>query len=150
MRFKLPASSSAFALVALLSSACAADNDAKPMLRIGTHVFKVEIAATPDQRQQGLMGRKQLADNSGMLFVFDYPGRHCFWMRNTPLPLSIAFIDDLGRIVNLADMQPYTDAFHCPTAPVRYALEITHGGFTQRSIVPGIQVQGLNESQFHR
>ena len=143
MRFKLPAWSSALALVAVLSSACAADNDAQKTLRIGTHAFKVEIAATPEQRQLGLMGRSQLADNSGMLFVFDYPGQHCFWMRNTPLPLSIAFIDDRGRIVNLADMQPYTDALHCPTAPVRYALEIPQGGFAQRSIVPGMQIQGL-------
>jgi len=127
----------------MLSSACAAENDARQPLRIGPHAFEVEIAATPQQRERGLMGRSRLPENGGMLFVFDYAGRHCFWMRNTPLPLSIAFIDAAGRIENLANMQAHSDTLHCPTAAVRYALEVSQGGFRKRYIVPGALVEGL-------
>lgn len=134
---------SALALAVILSSACAAENDAQQPLRIGTHTFHVEVAATPQQRERGLMGRSRLPENGGMLFVFDYSGRHCFWMRNTPLPLSIAFIDDAGRIANLADMQPHTETLHCPASAIRYALEVSQGGFQQRGIVPGARVDGL-------
>ena len=89
------------------------------------------------------MGRTRLPANGGMLFIFDDVGQHCFWMRNTPLPLSIAFIDDTGRIANLADMQPYTEALHCPITAIRYALEIEQGGFATRGITPGARVEGL-------
>lgn len=142
MRFN-PATTGALTLVAALSGACAAENDTRHTLRIGPHAFEVEIAATPEQRQRGLMGRDRLPDNGGMLFVFESPGRHCFWMRDTPLPLSIAFIDDAGRIVGLADMQAHTDTLHCPATAVRYALEIAQGGFVRRRIAPGMQVHGL-------
>lgn len=142
MHFK-PGCFGALALTAVLSSACAAENDGQQPLRIGPHTFQVEVAATPQQREHGLMGRTRLPENGGMLFVFDYAGRHCFWMRNTPLPLSIAFIDDAGRIVNLADMQPHTDTLHCPASAIRYALEVPQGGFQQRNIGSGTQVNGL-------
>lgn len=150
MRCNPTAWTSALALVVALSTACAAENDARHTLHIDTHTFEVEVAATPEQRQRGLMGRDHLADNGGMLFVFEEAGQHCFWMRDTPLPLSIAFIDDAGHIVSLADMQPHTDTLHCPETPVRYALEIEQGGFTQRTIVPGMQVQNLQSSVRHR
>lgn len=150
MRFERATWTSALALVVVLSSACAAEEDARQALRIGTHHFEVEIAATPEQRQRGLMGRDHLADNGGMLFVFEEAGQHCFWMHDTPLPLSIAFIDDAGHIVDLADMHPHSDTLHCPAAPVRYALEIEQGGFTRRTIVPGMQVQNLQSSVRHR
>ena len=133
----------ALALAVVLSSACAAENDAQHPLRVGSHTFQVEIATTPQQRQRGLMGRNRLPENGGMLFVFDNGGRHCFWMRNTPLPLSIAFIDEGGRIVNLDDMQPHTDTLHCPASPIRYALEVAQGDFRQRGIVPGTSIEGL-------
>ena len=74
---------------------------------------------------------------------FEQAAPHCFWMRNTPLPLSIAFIDDSGRIAGLADMQPHTDTLHCPATEVRYALEVQQGGFRQRGIAAGMQVSGL-------
>ena len=131
------------ALLLLCAAAGATATDTRLPLRIGAHTFQVEIAATTPQRERGLMGRTQLAENGGMLFVFDYAGRHCFWMRNTPLPLSIAFIDDAGRITNLADMQPHTETLHCPTSAMRYALEVPQGGFHQRRIVPGAMVYGL-------
>lgn len=134
---------SVLALTVVLSSACAAESAGQQSIRIGPHAFQVEVAATSQQRQRGLMDRTRLAENGGMLFVFDDAGRHCFWMRNTPLPLSIAFIDDAGRISNIADMQPHTDTLHCPATAIRYALEIAQGGFAQRRIVAGVQVNGL-------
>lgn len=112
-------------------------------LRVGAHAFQVEVAATPQQRQQGLMGRTHLAADTGMLFVFEQPGRHCFWMRDTPLPLSIAFIDASGRIAGLADMQPRSDTLHCPAGDVRYALEVRQGEFQRRGIGVHLQVDGL-------
>ena len=134
--------SSALALIALCATASAAAGDSRSV-RIGEHVFQVEVASTPAQRARGLMGRSALAANGGMLFVFEQAGRHCFWMRNTPLPLSIAFIDDSGRIVSLDDMQPHTDTLHCPADDVRYALELPLGAFRIRGIAAGASVGGL-------
>jgi uncharacterized membrane protein (UPF0127 family) len=131
-------------LVALaLFAAPAAARDARVPLAIGTHVFQVEVAATPTERARGLMGRTRLPANGGMLFVFETADRHCFWMRNTPLPLSIAFIDAAGRIVSLADMAPRTDTLHCPPSEIRHALEVAQGGFAARGIAPGARVEGL-------
>lgn len=129
------------ALALLLASGTAG---AGPLpLRIGPHAFQVEVASTPSQRQRGLMGRTHLAADGGMLFVFEQPGRHCFWMRDTPLPLSIAFIDPAGHIASLADMQPRTETLHCPGTDVGYALEVRQGEFQRRGIAPRAQVDGL-------
>ncbi|AAZ98616.1 exported protein [Thiobacillus denitrificans ATCC 25259] len=130
----------AFAL--LLAGAADAGGDSAT-LRVGPHVFEVEVAATPRARQRGLMGRTHLAADRGMLFVFEQPGRHCFWMRDTPLPLSIAFIDAAGRIANLADMAPRSETPHCPKREVRYALEVRQGEFRRRGIQPQMRVDGL-------
>lgn len=127
----------------LWSAGCAAENSATLPLTIGKQLFQVEVAATPRERERGLMVRKQLPANGGMLFVFEQAAPHCFWMHNTPLPLSIAFIDSQGRIVNLADMQPHSDDLHCARTNVRYALEVAQGGFAQRGITAGAQVEGL-------
>jgi uncharacterized membrane protein (UPF0127 family) len=102
-----------------------------------------EVADTPALRTRGLMGRQSLAPNHGMLFVFEQPQQQCFWMRNTPLPLSIAFLDDEGRISSMADMQPLSEATHCSPIPVRYALEMEQGWFTKRGIQPGEIIRGL-------
>lgn len=134
---------SALALVMLSVPTSAIAGDAVWPLRIGSHTFQVEIAATPQQRSRGLMGRTQLAADGGMLFVFEQPGRHCFWMRDTPLPLSIAFINAAGRIAGLADMQPRSDSQHCPDSDVRYALEVRQGEFQRRGITTRVQVDGL-------
>lgn len=133
----------ALALVALCSAAGAATSDARLPLRIGPHAFVVEVAATPAARGRGLMGRTHLAADGGMLFVFEQPGRHCFWMRDTPLPLSIAFIDSTGRIASLADMHPRSESLHCPGTDVRYALEVRQGEFQRRGIAARAQVDGL-------
>ncbi len=132
-------------LAALLAASSLALADAtlpKLALHAGAHTFEVEVAATPQQRQTGLMGRTRVADDAGMLFVFDEKGMHCFWMKNTLIPLSIAFLADDGRIVNVQDMQPQTQDFHCSQAAVRYALEVKQGGFRSRGIQPGMRVSG--------
>lgn len=127
----------------LLCSTTAAASDARLPLQIGPHAFQVELATTPWQRERGLMGRTHLPADGGMLFVFEQPGRHCFWMRDTPLPLSIAFIDSAGRIASLADMQPRTETLHCPATDVRYALEVPQGEFQRRGITARARVDGL-------
>ena len=134
---------SALALIVFCGVASAAENRALLPLHIGPHAFQVEVAATPSERRRGLMGRTHLPADGGMLFVFEQPGRHCFWMRDTPLPLSIAFIDAAGRIASLADMQPRSDSLHCPNTEVRYALEVRQGEFQRRGITPRAQVDGL-------
>jgi len=103
----------------------------------------VEVAATPEVRNRGLMFRQSLPPDHGMLFVFDNETTTCFWMRNTPLPLSIAFIDKTGRIINLRDMQPHSEADHCPDRPMRYALEMPQGWFDRYGIKAGTVVEGL-------
>ncbi len=114
-------------------------------LQIGTHTIKAEVARSKEARQRGLMYRLKLADNSGMLFIFDQKSAHCFWMRNTLIPLSIAFLDDNGTIINIEDMQPQTDANHCAQAPTRYALEVSQGWFTKKGVQAGDKVSGLPE-----
>ena len=105
--------------------------------------IQAEIASTPGERARGLMGRKSLAPNHGMLFVFESAERQCFWMKNTPLSLTIAFIADDGTIANTADMQPFSETPHCSEAPVRYALEMEQGWFRQRGVLTGDRVSGL-------
>ena len=146
MRYKASAKIGRFGTLALLllcGTAHATESAARLPLRIGNHVFRVEVAATPQQREHGLMARSRLPADAGMLFVFENTARYCFWMRDTPLPLSIAFIDDNGRIATLADMKPNTDTLHCPSTEVRYALEVPQGGFKQRGIAAGARVSGL-------
>ncbi|TFL11431.1 DUF192 domain-containing protein [Pusillimonas caeni] len=112
-------------------------------LSLGAATAHVEIAATPEVRNRGLMFRESLPPDHGMLFVFEQETAQCFWMKNTPLPLSIAFIDARGRIINMRDMQPHSEATHCPAGPMRYALEMPRGWFLQYGIEPGQQVEGL-------
>jgi uncharacterized membrane protein (UPF0127 family) len=106
------------------------------------HNIRAELAITPEQRQTGLMYRRDLATQEGMLFVFEEPQPQCFWMRNTPTALTIAFVADNGRIVNLADMKPFDESSHCSTLPVRYVLEMNQGWFAKRGIKPGFKLTG--------
>ncbi|CAM3445293.1 DUF192 domain-containing protein [Bordetella sputigena] len=115
----------------------------KTQLSAGIHVIQAEVANTDETRQRGLMFRKQLEGNDGMLFVFERPDRQCFWMHNTPLPLSIAFIADDGTIANIEDMAPETDDTHCSRKPVRYALEMAQGWFASHGISTGQKIDGL-------
>ena len=111
-------------------------------LSAGMHVIRAEVARTPLQHQTGLMFREQMAPHEGMLFVFDALERRCFWMKNTLLPLSAAFIADDGSIVNIADMQPQTEQSHCSAQPVRFVLEMNQGWFAKRGIKPGFRLKG--------
>ncbi|HVG03862.1 MAG TPA: DUF192 domain-containing protein [Burkholderiaceae bacterium] len=112
-------------------------------LTIGIHVITAEVASTPQSRMIGLMMREHLAPNHGMAFVFEDKSQHCFWMRNTVIPLSIAFIDDDGTISNIADMAPKSEASTCPLRPVRYALEMSQGWFAKRGVTAGQRIAGL-------
>ncbi len=129
--------------VALLCSA----EDGQPKLATtrlsaGIHNIQAEVAQTPDQREIGLMYRKAMAANEGMLFAFEEPGQQCFWMKNTLLPLSVAFVADDGTIVNLDDMKPLTLDGHCSTKQVRFVLEMNQGWFAKRGIKAGEKLQG--------
>ncbi|MEP7296191.1 MAG: DUF192 domain-containing protein [Burkholderiales bacterium] len=115
-----------------------------PAIRISTgmHVLQVQLAQTPEQQQIGLMFRKTMGTNEGMLFVFDEPRQQCFWMKNTLLPLSVAFIADDGSVVNLDNMKPQTLDSHCSTKPVRFVLEMNVGWFDKRGIKAGSKFTG--------
>lgn len=111
-------------------------------LTAGMHNIRAELAITPEQRQKGLMYRRDLASHEGMLFVFDEPMTQCFWMKNTPTPLTIAFLADDGTVVNLADMQPFDERSHCSTKPVRLVLEMNQGWFAKRGLKAGSKLSG--------
>jgi uncharacterized membrane protein (UPF0127 family) len=112
-------------------------------LSAGIHVIQAEVASTMGTRSQGLMQRKSMAQGAGMLFLFDESAGHCMWMKNTLIPLSVAFIDERGEIANIADMQPLDETTHCAARPVRYALEMNQGWFSKRGISPGTVIRGL-------
>lgn len=111
-------------------------------LRAGFHNITAQLAQTPEQRQTGLMHRKSMPAHEGMLFVFDDAGVQCFWMKNTLLPLSIAFLTDDGAIVNIDEMKPQTLSSHCSSAPVRHVLEMNEGWFAKRGLKPGDKLSG--------
>jgi uncharacterized membrane protein (UPF0127 family) len=111
----------------------------------GMHRIEAEIAASPDSRQVGLMQRKIMAPQRGMLFVFPVVATHCMWMRDTVLPLSVAFLNESGKIINIKDMQPKTESNHCASKPARYALEMNLGWFKSRGLDVGSEIQGINK-----
>ena len=111
-------------------------------LTAGMHLIQVQVAATNEQRATGLMFRAEMPANEGMLFVFDEPAGQCFWMKNTLLPLTAAFVSDDGTIVNLADMKPQTTDSHCSEKPVRYVLEMNQGWFAKRGLKAGMRLSG--------
>ncbi len=111
-------------------------------LTAGMHLIQAEVADNSEQRGIGLMHRVAMGANEGMLFVFESEGQQCFWMKNTLLPLSIAFLDADGRVVNIEDMAPQTLNGHCSSKPVRFALEMNRGWFAKRGIKPASRIQG--------
>ena len=136
-------------LLALILALAAALALAQPStvaeLRAGMHLIRAEVAADFSTRARGLMHRKGLAPNSGMLFIFDGPSQQCMWMKNTYIPLSVAFLDEQGTIINIADMQPHSEQTHCSSRPALYALEMTRGWFAERNIKPGTKLAGLEK-----
>ena len=145
---KIRACLAALALVALAPWAAAQAPAGIPQdlpaitLQAGMHNIRAAVAKTPGERQTGLMYRRDMAPHEGMLFIFDEATPQCFWMKNTPLPLTIAFLDDDGTVVNLADMKPLALDNHCSAKPVRYVLEMHQGWFAKRGIKPGARISG--------
>jgi uncharacterized protein len=133
-------------LLASLVSACAAQGVPQYLpastLHAGMHNIRAAVAQTMDQLTTGLMFRREMAQHEGMLFVYDDLAPRCFWMKNTILPLSIAFLADDGTVVNIADMQPLALDSHCSIKPVRYALEMHQGWFAKRGIKAGSKIAG--------
>ncbi len=111
-------------------------------LSAGMHQIEAQVAQTNEQRQTGLMHRREMPQHEGMLFIFEQPSQQCFWMKNTLLPLAIAFIADDGTIVNIDEMMPQTLDSHCSTKPVRYVLEMNTGWFGKKGIKAGVKLAG--------
>lgn len=132
------------ALSALASPAAAQ----MPRVDLGYGMYRIdaEVAHTEAQRQQGLMHRREMAPQRGMLFVFPREARHCMWMRNTLIPLSVAFLDAQGRVINIADMTPRDETSHCAERPARYALEMNRGWFAQRGVKDGAAIAGIDKA----
>jgi len=128
------------------SSALAQDgpqlNLPRVKLSAGMHQIDAQVAQTPAQRQIGLMHRREMPQHEGMLFVFEQPATQCFWMKNTLLPLTAAFVADDGTIVNLADMKPQSEDSHCSTKPVRFVLEMNQGWFARKNLKAGARLAG--------
>ena len=135
------------ALAALLLAAAGLALAEAPLparqVKVAGHALRVEVAATIEQRMKGLMFREKLGADDGMLFVFDEPGYHAMWMKNTPLPLSVAFVDGAGAILNILDMEPHTLDQHAAAGPAAYAIETNKGWFAKRRIKAGDKVTGL-------
>ncbi|MFZ6688179.1 DUF192 domain-containing protein [Undibacterium sp. SXout11W] len=134
------------ASLALISTASQAQIQGKlpvKQLSAGIYVIRAEVAASPAEREQGLMSRTKMGSNEGMIFDFGAPAKVCMWMKNTLIPLSVAFIDQEGKIVNIEDMQPETLDSHCGNRNVYYALEMNLGWFKQKNIKPGTKIEGL-------
>ena len=132
---------SALALVAL--QAAALEKFQSSQVKVGNQSLKVELAITEPQRMQGLMYREKLGPNDGMLFVFDAPEYQSMWMKNTLVPLSVAFIAPDGTILNVEDMEPQTENPHISAGPALYALEMNKGWFASHSLKPGDKATGL-------
>ena len=111
-------------------------------LSAGMYQIDAQVASAPVERQIGLMNRPNMAQQEGMLFVFEVPATQCFWMNNTLLPLTAAFVADDGTVVNLADMKPQTPESHCSSKPVRFVLEMNQGWFQKRGFKSGLKLSG--------
>jgi len=115
-------------------------------LTVNGHRLTVEVAATDEIRSKGLMQRRILPEHRGMLFVFRETAPHAMWMMNTYIPLSVAFLDERGVIINIADMQPHTRDTHAAAKPAKYALEVNQGWFAKRGVKPGARIEGLERA----
>ena len=114
-------------------------------LSAGIHRIRAELANTYGSRAQGLMQRTSLPANGGMLFVFDRPDEHCMWMRNTLIPLAVAFLDERGRVINVEEMLPQTENNHCAAKPAKFALEMNAGWFKAKGLTAGASIAGIDK-----
>ena len=111
-------------------------------LTVGFHQIEVQVASTPAQQSTGLMYRAEMPQHEGMLFVFPEAKQQCFWMKNTLIPLTAAFVADDGTVINLEDMQPQTTQSHCSAKPVRFVLEVNQGWFMKKGLKAGMRLVG--------
>lgn len=133
-----------FCSIVCTHEALAAESTLKrQQFQIGTYVIDAELARTADERQRGLMFRESLAENQGMMFQFTQADHYCMWMKNTLIPLSIAFIDEHGKIINIEEMRANSEQTTCAKSKARYALEMNAGWYNQRQIMVGQKVEGL-------
>lgn len=116
-------------------------------LNYGIHQITAEVAFTDAERELGLMNRTSLGANNGMLFGFRAPAYTCMWMKNTLIPLAVAFLDERGQVINIEEMQPQTTKSHCTERPATYALEMNQGWFSQHQIKPGATINGLEKKR---
>ncbi|MCK0512319.1 DUF192 domain-containing protein [Aromatoleum buckelii] len=132
-------------LVSCLLQVPAAQADL-PLVELGAGMYRIEaeLAHTDEARQTGLMNRPAMPAHRGMIFVFAHDARHCMWMKNTLIPLSVAFLDDEGRILNIEQMQPRSEDSHCAAGPARFALEMNRDWFAGRNIAPGARIRGID------
>ncbi len=130
-------------LLSLLLFVASAQAQEPLRLRIQGHELHAEYAQTVAQRERGLIGRRELAADSGMLFRFDEVRRHCLWMKDTPLPLSAAFFDEAGLLVDVIDLEPFNTEIRCSKRPARYALEMNQGWFAERGLERGARLAGI-------
>lgn len=134
-------------LLICASNTCAAQDNTQKMpvttISIGIHLIQAEVAIRDQDRSRGLMMRQKMAPNEGMIFRFENTNQVCMWMKNTLLPLSVAFVDEAGIIINIEDMKPQTLDAHCAAKPARYALEMNQGWFKSKNIKPGTFIAGL-------
>lgn len=128
--------------VSAVSAQTAQTNLPRVQLSAGMHLITAQVASTPLQRETGLMYRSEMPVGEGMVFVFETPSALCFWMKNTQIPLTAAFVADDGTIINLEDMTPMTTDSHCAKKPVRFVLEMNQGWFAKRGIKPGQKISG--------
>ena len=135
-------------LIGLALGATAWAQSAMPVMELSAGFYRIEaeVASNDRNRQLGLMNRQAMPAQHGMLFVFTENNTHCMWMRNTLLPLSVAFLNEEGKIINIEDMQPQTEDNHCARVPARYALEMNLGWFAQRGIKPGMKLNGIDKA----
>ena len=146
MNFRTTLIGSLLASAALLLAGTAGAQAVLPLAELGAGMYRIEaeVAHTDETRQIGLMNRAKMPLHRGMVFVFPEQRAHCMWMKNTLLPLSVAFLDDEGRVINIEDMQPQTTDNHCAAGPARFALEMNLGWFSERGIKAGDMLRGFD------
>ena len=133
-------------IVFALSAAVQAANLPVIRLSAGTGNLKVEVGSNKAQRSLGLLNRASMPESRGMLFVYPAPAYFCMWMKNTKIPLSVAFIDAQGQVINIEDMAPQTETNHCTQRNATYALEANRGWFAKHGVSAGSQIIGLEKA----
>lgn len=135
-------------LLIAVASGSAIGESQLPLVELSTGIYRIEaeVAGSFASRAEGLMHRREMPANRGMLFVFEQPAKHCMWMRNTLIPLAVAFIDERGTILNIEEMDPETETSHCAAKSARYALEMNAGWFSRRGLAPGVRIDGIDSA----